>query len=200
MNPTRWTAESVARLGAEDLRQLRDNALGLGSAEVVALCETALGARGRTAPRSHPGRAAREKSKLVPRRAAFQMRGVHLGARMSSWGGVRDSDGMVVLSLWAEDVRRENGGCSCLLWTPNEKGSRPWSDTPAGKERLQHRKLALEHGRAEGFLVYGVRQEGFLPEERAQTIKGADPHVLIVFQVAFRSAAYWAVWGGKAAG
>ena len=200
MKPDHWTADSVARLFDDELRQLRENATALGAAEVVGLCDAALDERGTSVARRRPSRAMREKdsARLVPRRKAFEMRGVQLNAGMSSWGGVRSSDGMVVLSLWADDVRQEKGGCSCLLWAPNDAGARPWSDSVAGKERLQHCKLALERGQAEGFLVHGVRRDGFLPEERASTIQGADPHTRIAFHVVMRGPAYWAVWGSKA--
>ena len=127
------------------------------------------------------------------------MRGVQLDAGMSSWGGVRKSDGVVVFSLWADDVRSERGGCSYLLWAPNRAGSRAWSDMPGGKERLEHCKLALEKGEAEGFLVHGVRREGVLPQERARSVAGADPAIVIRFQVGQRGPEYWAVWGSAAA-
>lgn len=197
---SRWTAESVGCLSGEDVQQLRENALRLGAETVVALCDTALAGRAPVVARKSSARPSREKSNLVSRRTAFQARGVNLYEGMSSWGGVRGSDGMVVLSLWADDIRHENGGCSYLLWAPNNAGSRPWSDTPAGKERLEHCRLAQEGGRAEGLLVYGVRAEGFLPEERASTIKGVDRDVLLLFKVVLRGAEYWAVWGSRASG
>ena len=195
---SRWNSESVGSLSVEELRQLRENAVRLGAGDVAGLCDSALAAHG---PQAASGAASsrRENSKLVPRRSAFRMRGVHLNAGMSSWGGVRQSDGVVVLSLWADDVRREHGGCSCLLWAANKAGSRPWSDTPAGKERLEHCKLAMEKGEAEGFLVHGVRLKGLLPEERAQSVEGVDPAVVIRFQVVQRGAEYWALWGSAAA-
>ena len=195
---SRWNSESVGSLSIEELHQLRENAVRLGAGEVAGLCDSALAAHG---PNASCGASSsrRENSKLVPRRAAFRMRGVHLNAGMSSWGGVRQSDGVVVLSLWADDVRSENGGCSCLLWAPNKAGSRPWSDTPAGKERLEHCKLALQKGEAEGFLVHGVRLKDLLPEERAQSVDGADPAIVIRFQVAQRGGEYWALWGSAAA-
>ena len=196
---SRWTAESVGRLSEEDIQQLRENALRLSAEEVVALCDAAL-ARRRPAGQRHSASQSREKSNLVPRRMALQARGVSLREGMSSWGGVRHSDGTVVLSLWADDIRKENGGCSCLLWAPNKAGSRPWSDTPGGTERLAHCKLAHERGGAEGLLVHGVRQEGFLPEERASTVKGVDPGVLILFEVVLRGAEYWAIWGSSVSG
>ena len=195
---SRWNSESVGSLSVEELRQLRENAVRLGAGEVAGLCDSALAAHG---PEALSGASSprRENSKLVPRRSAFRMRDVHLNAGMSSWGGVRKSDGVVVLSLWADDVRSEHGGCSCLLWAANKAGSRPWSDTPAGKERLEHCKLALEKGGAEGFLVHGVRLKGLLPDERAQSVEGVDPAVVIRFQVVQRGAEYWALWGSAAA-
>ena len=195
---SRWNSESVGSISVAELRQLRENAVRLGAGEVAGLCDSALAAHG---PEALSGASSprRENSKLVPRRSAFRMRDVHLNAGMSSWGGVRKSDGVVVLSLWADDVRSEHGGCSCLLWAANKAGSRPWSDTPAGKERLEHCKLALEKGGAEGFLVHGVRLKGLLPEERAQSVEGVDPAVVIRFQVVQRGAEYWALWGSAAA-
>jgi hypothetical protein len=194
----RWNSESVGSLSVEDLRQLRENAVRLGADEVAGLCDSALIAHGSNAT-SIASSSRRENTKLVPRRSAFRMLGVHLTAGMSSWGGVRKSDGMVVLSLWADDVRSENGGCSCLLWARNRSHSRPWSDTFAGKERLEHCKLAVEKGEAEGFLVHGVRLKGVLPEARAHSVEGVDPAVIIRFQVVQRGSEYWALWGSAAA-
>ena len=195
---SRWDRESVGSLSVDELRQLRANALRLGADEVAGLCDSALAAH---APQALSGASSprRENPKLIPRRSAFRMRGVHLNAGMSSWGGVRQSDGAVVFSLWADDVRSENGGCSYLLWAPNKARARPWSDTPAGRERLEHCKLAVEKGEAEGFLVHGVRLDGVLPEERAHSVEGADPDIVIRFQVVQRGAEYWALWGSAAA-
>ena len=195
---SRWNTESVGALSVEELRQLRQNAMSLGAGDVAGLCDSALAAHG---AKASPGASSprRDNSRLVPRRSALQMRGVHLNAGMSSWGGIRQSDRMVVLALWADDVLSEQGGCSCLLWAPNQAGSRPWSDTPAGEERLEHCKLAVQQGEAEGILVHGVRLEGFLPEERARRVDGADPAIVMRFQVLQRGAEYWAVWGSAAA-
>lgn len=195
---SRWNSASVGSLSLEDLRQLRDNAMRLGAGEVAGLCDSALAAHGPDAL-SGAQSSRRENTRLVPRRTAFRMRGVQLNAGMSSWGAVRQSDGMVVLSLWADDVRSESGGCSCLLWAPNKQGLRPWSDTAAGKERHEHCKLAVQKGEAEGFLVHGVALQGVLPEERAHRVDGADPDVVIRFKVVQRGAEYWALWGSAAA-
>lgn len=191
---SRWNTESVGLLSVEELRQLRENAVKLGAGEVAGLCESALAAHG---PKASSGASSprRDNSRLVSRRSAFQMRGVQLNAGMSSWGGVRQSDGVVVFALWADDVCPEHGGCRYLLWAPNEAGSRPWSDMPGGKERLEHCRIAVQKGEAEGILVHGARLEGVLPEERARSVDGADPAIVIRFQVVQRGAEYWAVWG-----
>ena len=114
----------------------------------------------------------------------------------SSWSGVRKADGKVVMTIWGDAVESDGGGCSCLLWGPNLDGARPWSDSPAGKERLEHCKLALEAG-AEGLLVHGERLDGHLPEDKARTVHGVDPETVLAFNVEKRGAEYWAVWGRK---
>jgi hypothetical protein len=137
--------------------------------------------------------------RLVTRRTAFETRGVTLPAH-SSWGGVRRSDGTVVMSIWKDDIQSENGLCSYLLWAPNEKGSRPWSDLPAGRERLEHCRLACERGSAEALLVYGEPLAGHIPEDRAATVSGIDPSVVLHVEVVLRGCEYWAVWGGRRTG
>lgn len=112
---------------------------------------------------------------------------------------MRASDGEVVLALWAGSIESAHGSCSYLLWAPNIAGSRPWSDTPAGKERLEHCKVALARGRGEGLLVHGEALNDRLPEERAYSVHGVDPHALVVFTVEMRGPEYWAAWGRKAA-
>lgn len=197
-----WTIERIAQLCVQDIRQLRDNAKRLNEAGVVALCSEVLGrptqpggsraGAAKTALRAKPGR-------LIPRSRAFEARGVWLADLRTSWGGARKSDGAVVMALWAASIESAQGVCRYLLWAPNADGSRPWSDTPAGKERLQHCKLAMQQGRAEGLLVYGERLHGLLPEERAYSVHGVDPTTVVVFAVEMQGAEYWAVWGRKAA-
>ena len=105
--------------------------------------------------------------------------------------------GVVVVALWADAIESADGGCRYLLWAPNVDGSRPWSDTPAGRERLEHCRGALQQGRAEGLLVYGERCAGHIPEDKAYTVLGVDPETVVVFQVERRGAEYWATWGRK---
>ena len=198
-----WTLERIAQLCVQDIKQLRDNAKRLNEAGIAALCSEVLvgkaahhgGARAgaeKTAFRAKPGR-------LIPRSRAFEARGVWLVDTRTSWSGVRKSDGAVAMALWAGSIESAHGACSYLLWAPNVEGSRPWSDSPAGKERLQHCKLAMQQGRAEGLLVYGERLHDRLPEERAYSVHGVDPQTVVVFAVEMHGAEYWAVWGRKAA-
>jgi len=136
---------------------------------------------------------------LVSRSEAFQARSVHLEDPRASWGGVRHADGTVVMSLWADAIESRGGSCGYLLWAPNTGGSRPWSDTPAGIKRLEHCKLAMANGVAEGLLVYGEALEGFIPEDRARSVHGADPETVLLFTVEKYGKEYWARWGHKLA-
>jgi hypothetical protein len=111
---------------------------------------------------------------------------------------VRKADGMVVFSLWVRGIVSGPDGCSCLLWQPNLEGAQPWSDTEPGKLRLEHCKLALAQGAAEGLLVHGEALDGYLPEHKARTVHGVDPGVVVHLTVQQRGEEYWAVWGAKA--
>src|SRR3970040_2586555 len=131
-----WTKERVDRLGKPELQNLRANACSLGAEDVIALCDAALlgfPASG-NGKRGAPAGNAKSRT-LISRIKAFGARGVHLHDARASWGGVRKSDRMVVMSLWADAVRSRDGGCGYLLWGPNVQGSRPVGDSPGGRER-----------------------------------------------------------------
>ena len=195
-NTQDWSRERVERLSKLEMEQLRANAERLGETALADMCAELI-----KRARSATGKAAAAKSpkrRLISRAKAFEARGVFLTDPRSSWSGVRKSDGRVVMTIWDAAVKSGEGGCSCLLWGPNVEGARPWSDTPAGRERLEHCKLALEGG-AEGLLVHGEPLDGRLPEDKARTILGVDPETVLSFKVEKRGAEYWAVWGKKAA-
>src|SRR5512146_301775 len=193
-----WTREKIESLSTPELRQLGVNAQGLGEAELAALCDEVLDARPRG--RAPVRRLVRkgDPRRLVSRAQALALRGATLRNRSWSRGGIRESDGTVVLALWAQDVQAADGVSHCLLWAPNVEGSRPWSDTPGGQERLEHCRLAAEGGSTEGLLVYGERMEGFLPEDKALSVHGADPDTVLTLRVEKRAEEYWASWGGRA--
>lgn len=194
-----WTAERIAQLTTEELQRLRENAERLGAAEVLALCDAALEKRPRSGAGGRAAATSRKHGRnLISRAKAFQARGVYLPDSGGSWSGVRKSDGVVIMSLWASAVVSAGGSCSQLLWGPNLDGSRPWSDTPAGQERLEHCRLALAQGGAEGLLVYGEGLEGHLTEDKARSVYGVDPEVVVQLRVEQRGEEYWAVWGAKA--
>ena len=197
---SRWTIDRIARLAQREVTQLRTNAENLGEVEVVALCDKVLLLERPHGLAEKAGRRLKAKHPhLVTRRSAFETRGVML-RELSSWGGVRRSDGTVVMSIWKDDIRSENGGCRYLLWAPNEKGSRPWSDAPGGRERLEHCRQACERGSAEALLVYGEPLAGHIPEDRAATVSGIDPAVVLHVEVVLRGREYWAIWGGRRTG
>jgi hypothetical protein len=196
----RWTIERIARLAQCEVTQLRLNAEKLGEAAVVALCDQVLLLERPVVLAERAGRRLKAKHpRLVTRRSAFETRGVALAAP-SSWGGIRASDGTVVMSIWKDDIRSENGVCRYLLWAPNNKGSRPWSDKPDGRERLEHCRQACERGSAEALLVYGEPLAGHIPEDKATTVSGIDPSVVLHIEVVLRGREYWAIWGGRKTG
>lgn len=195
-----WTRERVERLRKPEIQQLRDNAGKLGASEVVVLCDEALrtlpkgGARG---PRGT--RQPKRPRRLVSRIRAFEARGVWLQDPRVSWGGVRKSDGAVVLGIWAEGIESGDGSCRYLLWAPNAGGTRPWSDKAGGKERLEHCKLAVDASVVEALLVYGETMEGYIPEDRTRSVHGVDPETVVSLKVERAGEEYWAVWGRKRA-
>ena len=192
-----WPRERLDSMEREDLVQLQRNAERLGEQELAASCGEVLKLRPKRGPAG--ASAAQGRGKLVPRSRAFAARGIYLQDPRTSWSGVRKADGAVVMALWQDAVQPHNGGCACLLWAPNVGGSRPWSDSAAGRERLQHCKQAIENRGAEGLLVHGEPLEGRLPEDRARSVLGIDPETIVRFSVELRGAEYWATWGTRAA-
>jgi hypothetical protein len=192
-----WTRERLEQLGRQDLLNLQANAARLGEQELAALCGELLKERPRRGPGSGAALRVKGGQRLVPRSKAFAARGVWLQDPRTSWSGVRKADGTVVIAIWQAAVQSRDRACACLLWAPNVGGARPWSDTAAGRERLEHCKLAVERNGAEGLLVRGEALEGRLPEDRARTVLGVDAEVVIRFQVEKRGAEYWASWGSK---
>jgi len=193
-----WTLERIGRMTVQDIKQLQENAERLNERAVAELCSQALKARPGAKVVASSKTARGTRARLIARSRAFQARGVHLAVPRTSWSGERASDGTVVFAIWADAVRSAGGECTCLLWAPNIDGARPWSDTAPGRERLEHCKRALQRGGAEGLLVYGEAREGELPEDRAHAVHGADPGIVLAFQVQLRGAEYWAVWGKAA--
>ena len=116
---------------------------------------------------------------------------MHLEDPRASWGGVRHADGTVVMSLWADSIKSRGGTCGYLLWAPNTGGSRPWSDTPGGKERLEHCRIALERGAAEGLLIHGKRTPGAPGGDGGAD--GVDAETVLELRVDKRGEEYWAV-------
>jgi hypothetical protein len=187
----KWSKEQIDKLTTLELRALLANAERLKETEIAALCNELLGAR----PRGHPlvrrHKQAGEARRLVTRGKAFQMNGVSLRNRVWSCGGIR-ADGAVLLSVRAEDVQKAEDANSCLLWAPNVADSRPWSDSPGGKERLEHCRIALERGAAEGLLIYGTRRAP--PEDKLPRADRVDAETVLNLRVEKRGDEYWASW------
>jgi hypothetical protein len=198
-NAEDWTLARIGELSVQEIKQLRDNAERLNEPSVVELCGAALrdarSSRGRALRKAGPRTKAR---RLIARVKAFEARGVYLQDARTSWSGVRKADGKVVMALWADAIESADGTCRYLLWAPNIGGARPWSDKPAGRERLEHCKRALELGSAEGLLVYGQALAAHLPEDKAYAIHGIDAETVLIFEVQQVGAEFWAKWGKKA--
>jgi len=191
-----WTREKIEPMTTLEIRQLLANAERLGEPGIAALCDEVLGERPRGRAVERKPTRKRAMSGLATRNAALGARGVVPKNRNWSRSGVREGDGAVVLTLWAEDVQRSNHHAECLLWAPNVDGARPWSDTRAGQERLAHCRLALARSDTEGLLAYGVRIEGTLPEEKVLHLDGLDVESVVTLRVEQRGEEFWAVWDG----
>ena len=184
----KWTRDRLSGLSTPELEALVVNAERLKEPEVAALCKELLAGR--------PG-----GRRLVTRARAFAMHGVSASSRAWSCGGLR-KDGAVMLALAADEVLEVDGARSYLLWAPNVGGSHPWSDTPGGRERLEHCRIALERGAAEGLLMYGKRAAGAAPKDDGARGRQADAETVLSLRVEKRGEEYWAscVASGAASG
>jgi hypothetical protein len=173
---SKWSKEQIDKLSTPELRALLANAERLKEPEVAALCNELLDARPRGRPPVRRDKRSAEPRKLVTRGRAFEMHGVSLRNRVWSLGGIR-TDGAVVLAVRADEVHSSDGVHSYLLWAPNSGASRPWSDSPGGKERLGHCRIALERGAAKGLALYE---------------KGIAADTVLELRVEMRGEEYWA--------
>jgi hypothetical protein len=127
----------------------------------------------------------RTAARALSRADAFKAHGVSLKYPARSWSGVRWVDGVVVIALRDTDVRVEKEGCSCLLWTPVIEGATSWADSPSKQERLEHCRLAVLQGGAEGIMVCG--EAALVKADRS-----------LALHVEKRRNEYWATWGWTA--
>ena len=80
-----------------------------------------------------------------------------------------------------------------MLWAPNTDKSHPWSDTPGGKERLEHCRIALERGAAEGLLTYGKRAAaGAPPKDSGTSPDLVDAGQVLKLTIEKRGDEFWA--------
>lgn len=124
------------------------------------------------------------RARRMSRAQAFDAQGVSLKFPNRSWSGVRFEDGVVVLAMHEDHVLSDEDGYSCLLWTPSGEDT-VWMDAPSKQERLEHCRLAVQQGHADGLLVRG---------EMAQV----EPDELLTLRVEKRGGEYWARWGCSA--
>jgi hypothetical protein len=185
----KWSKEQIDKLTTLELRALLANAERLKEPEVAAICNEILDARPRGRPPVRRDKHTPKASRLVTRRKAFEMHGVSPRNRVWSRGGI-GTNGTVVLTVRADEVEKAGVQHSYLLWAPDIE----WAETPAGKERLEHCRIALERGAAEGLLIYGKRAAGQAPEDKSITAERVDAETVLSFQVEKRGEAYWATY------
>jgi hypothetical protein len=152
-----WSKEKLSKLTTLELRALLANAERLQEEEVAALCNELLDARPRGRPPVRRDKHSGAGRRLITRAKAFEKHGVIAANRVWSRGAIR-TDGAertVVFLLRADEVQKTEDTDNYLLWAPNVKNSHSWSDTPGGQERLEHCRIALERGVAEGMLIFG---------------------------------------------
>lgn len=119
--------------------------------------------------------------RLMPRARAFEMQGVTLKYPSRSWSGVRYDDGAVVLAVQAREVQVDAHGCNVLLWTPRAHAGPGGADRASRAERLEHCRLALRRGHAEGLIAHGDAAE-------------MDPNVIVTLRVVVLGTEYWGRW------
>ena len=189
----KWSKEKIDKLSTPELRALLENATRLKEPEVAALCNELLDARPRGRPPVRRDKHSGSGRRLVSRNKAFELRGISPASRIWSRGGVR-ADGAVIFTVRAEEALKDGGAAaSYLLWAPNVEDSRPWSDSPGGKERLQHCRIALERGAAEGLLTYGKRAAaGAPPKVNGTSADRIDADTVLELRVEKRGEEYWA--------
>ena len=187
----KWSKEQMDKLSTPELRALLVNAERLNEPEVAALCNALLDARPRGRAPVRRDRQPGPARRLATRGKAFAMHGVSVRHRVWSRGGIR-SDGVVVLTVVADEVQKGEDADSYLLWAPNVDDSRPWSDTPGGKERLEHCRIALERGAAEGLLTYSKRAAGAPPKDNGTSTGLVDAETVLSLRVEKRGEEYWA--------
>lgn len=116
--------------------------------------------------------------KRLPRASAFQAHDVVLKYPDSSWSGISERDGRVVLAMKAHDVHIGAEGCSCLLWA----AAMDWENIAAKRERREHCELAMLQGTAAGLFAHGLAL-------------GMDPSESVSLRVLRICGEYWAKWG-----
>lgn len=109
----------------------------------------------------------------VLRARFFRSHGVTLESPMRSRSGLRDEDGVAVFAMPKERVSMDAWGSSCLLWVEGD-----------AEETLNHCKLAVQQGLAEGFLL-----------DRDQAPMGRQ--ALLALRVVRIGGEFWARWGNS---
>ena len=122
---------------------------------------------------------------MLTRARAFYSQGVLLTLPAHSRSGVRNEDGMVVFAMPATAVSMDACGCLCPLWLPADDAGEEGLHRAISDELLEHCRLAVRSGLAEGFLLHGDAALAHASE-------------LLALRVVKTGKAYWAKWGAAA--
>jgi hypothetical protein len=124
---------------------------------------------------------------MLTRARAFYSQGVLLSLPARSRSGVRNDDGMVVFAMAAMAVHVDEWGCTCPLWLPAHSAEEEGvdRDRAVSEELLEHCRIAMRQGLAEGFLLYGD----------AALARASE---VLALRVVKAGKEYWAKWGAVA--
>jgi hypothetical protein len=121
----------------------------------------------------------------LSRARAFRWHGIALKFPARSRSGMRSDDGMVVFAMPAAAVRMDEWGSMCPLWLPADRASESAAGSAISEEVLEHCRLAVRHGIAEGFVLHSEATSPHGPE-------------LLALRVVKAGEEYWAKWGSAA--
>lgn len=121
---------------------------------------------------------------LLQRAAAFAAQGVLLKDDERSWSGAR-RDGSIVFGIHADLVHENDDGFSCRLSRAPEPAARHQAQPQAidlfALERLEHCRIALRQGGADGLLT-----------SETGLVRGNS---VLSLRMVRRRDGYWGVWG-----
>src|SRR5688572_14250154 len=113
-----WTAERIAQLSIQDIKQLRENAERLNESGVAALCSEALAKRRERTPAARKAGSTTKPRHLVPRTRAFEARCVWIADGRRTWSGAASA-----LRPRVKPAAPRNRGTWCRARVPSKRAA-----------------------------------------------------------------------------